>query len=148
MPSTHLSLHYHIVFSTKDRFPFIKGEWDDRLHAYLGGTIKTSEGVPLAINGVGDHVHILAGLRATHRLADFVQDVKQTSSRWVHETIGIKNFAWQPGYAAYTVSASNLDVVIKYIANQKEHHRKKSFQEEYVQFLKKSGVKYDEQYLW
>ncbi len=148
MPSTHTSLHFHIVFSTKDRFPFIQPEWEERLHTYLGGSIKTAEGVPLAINGTQDHIHLLVGLRATHTLADFVQDIKQTSSRWVHETIGIKSFAWQPGYGAYTVSASSLDSVTKYIGNQKEHHRKKSFQEEYVEFLKKSGVKYDERYLW
>lgn len=148
MPSTHTSLHYHIVFSTKDRFPFIKPEWEERLHAYLGGTIKTADAVPLAINGIDDHIHLLVGLRATHCLANFVQDVKQTSSRWIHETITIKNFAWQSGYGAYTVSPSNLDAVTKYIANQKEHHRHKTFQQEYVEFLKKSGVKYDERYLW
>src|SRR5262249_17795896 len=146
MPSTHTSLHFHIVFSTKDRFPFIKPEWEERLHEYLGGSIKTADGIPLAINGTEDHIHLLVGLRATHCLSDFVQDIKQTSSRWVHETIGIKNFAWQPGYGAYTVSASSVDALTKYIANQKEHHRSKSFQEEYVEFLKKSGVKYDERY--
>jgi putative transposase len=148
MPSTHTSLHYHIVFSTKDRFLFIKPEWEERLHAFVGGSIKTADGIPVAINGTDDHIHLLVGLRPTHCLADFVQDVKQTSSRWIHETIGVTNFAWQPGYGAYTVSASSVDSVTKYIGNQKEHHRKTSFQEEYVEFLKKSGVKYDERYLW
>ncbi len=148
MPSTHTSLHFHIVFSTKDRFPFIHPEWEEHLHAYPGGSNKTAEGIPLAINGTQNHIDLLVGLRATHRLADFVQDIKQTSSRWAHETIGVKNFAWQLGYGAYTVSASSLDPVTKSIGNQKEHHGKKSFQEEYVEFLKKSGVKYDERYLW
>jgi len=148
MPSTHLSLHYHIVFSTKDRYPFIADEWRGRLHEYLGGLVRAADGNPEAIGGTTDHVHLLAGLCATHSLATFVQDIKQTSSRWVHETIGVKNFAWQPGYGAFTVSVSNCNAVREYIANQAEHHRTKTFQEEYVAFLKKYLVGYDEKFLW
>ena len=148
MPATHLSLHYHIVFSTKDRHPFIADEWRNRLHEYLGGLVRTAEGFPEAIGGTNDHIHLLAGLRATIALASFVQDIKQTSSHWIHETIGVKNFAWQQGYGAFTVSVSNCDAVKEYITNQAEHHRTKSFQEEYVMFLQKHGVKYDENYLW
>ena len=148
MPATHLSLHYHIVFSTKDRYPFIVDEWRNRLHEYLGGLVRTAEGFPEAIGVTNDHVHLLAGLRATIALASFVQDIKQTSSHWIHETIGVKNFAWQQGYGAFTVSVSNCDVVKGYIINQAEHHRTKSFQEEYVTFLQKHSVKYDEKYLW
>ncbi|HXT13427.1 MAG TPA: IS200/IS605 family transposase [Candidatus Angelobacter sp.] len=107
MPATHLSLHYHIVFSTKDRYPYIEAEWSDRLHQYLGGLIKAADAFPEAIGGVPNHVHLLVGLRATHNLAKFVQDIKQTSSRWIHESVGMKNFAWQQGYAAFTVSVSN-----------------------------------------
>ena len=109
MPSTHLSLHYHIVFSTKDRQPFIADSWRSRLHEYLGGLIRAAEGIPEIVGGTEDHVHLLAGLRATHVLTSFVQDVKQSSSRWIHETIGVKEFAWQSGYGAFTVSASNRD---------------------------------------
>ena len=148
MPSTHLSLHYHIVFSTKDRHPFIADEWRNRLHEYLGGLVRVADGIPEAIGGTADHVHLLVGLRATHALASFVQDIKQTSSRWIHETIGEKNFTRQQGYGAFTVSVSNCEVVKRYIANQAEHHRTKSFQEEYVAFLKKHDVKYDEKHLW
>ena len=148
MPSTHLSLHFHIVFSTKDRHPFIADEWRNRLHAYLGGLVRAADGIPEATGGTADHVHLLAGLRATHSLAPFVQDIKQTSSRWIHETIGVKNFAWQPGYGAFTVSVSNGDAVKEYIANQAAHHRTKTFQEEYVTFLQKHRVEYDEKYLW
>jgi len=118
------------------------------LHEYLGGLVRAVEGFPEAIGGTNDHVHLLAGLRATIALASFVQDIKQTSSRWIHETIGVKNFAWQQGYGAFTVSVSNRDAVKEYIANQAEHHRTKSFQEEYVTFLQKHGIKYDEKYLW
>jgi REP element-mobilizing transposase RayT len=148
MPATHLSLHFHIVFSTKDRHPFIADEWSARLHEYLGGLVRAADGIPEAIDGTADHVHLLVGLRATHSLAPFVQDIKQTSSRWMHETIGVKNFAWQPGYGAFTVSVSNCGTVREYIANQAEHHRTKTFQEEYVAFLQKHEVDYDEKYLW
>ena len=148
MPSTHLSLHYHIVFSTKDRHPFIDDTWRSRLHEYLGGLVRNGEGIPEAIGGTDDHVHLLVGLRATHALASFVQDMKQASSRWIHETIGIKNFAWQPGYGAFTVSVSNCETVRDYIAHQKTHHRTRSFREEYVAFLQKHRVEYDDRYLW
>ncbi len=148
MPSTHLSLHYHLVFSTKDRHPFIAVAWQNRLHEYLGGLVRAAGGIPEAIGGMPDHVHLLVGLRATHSVATLVQDIKQTSSRWIHETIGVKNFSWQPGYAAFTVSVSNRAVVKKYIGSQSEHHRLKTFQEEYVTFLQKHDVEYDVKYLW
>ena len=118
MPATHLSLHYHIVFSTKDRRPFIGDEWRDRLYEYLGGLIRTADGIAEKIGGTTDHIHILAGLRATHQLATFVQDIKQTSSQWIHETINVKEFTWQQGYGAFTVSVSNCEAVRKYIADQ------------------------------
>ena len=110
--------------------------------------VRTAEGIPEAIGGMPDHVHLLVGLRATHSLATFVQDIKRTSSRWVHETIGIKNFSWQPGYGAFTVSVSNCAVVKEYICNQLEHHRLKTYQEEYVALLQKHGMEYDAKHLW
>ena len=148
MPATHLSLHFHIVFSTKDRHPFIADEWRSRLHEYLGGLVRAADGIPEAIGGTADHVHLLVGLRATHSLAALVQDIKQTSSRWIHETIGVKNFAWQPGYGAFTVSVSNCGMVKRYIAKQVEHHRARTFQDEYVALLQRHGVGYDKKYLW
>ena len=148
MPSTHLSLHYHVVFSTKARAPVIAAAWRERLHAYLGGVVRNVEGVPEAIGGVTDHVHLLIGLRATAYLADVVRDVKAVSSRWVHEEIGDRTFAWQEGYGAFAVSASQREMVGEYIARQEEHHRKRTFQKEYLELLKRSGVEYDERYLW
>ena len=148
MPSTHLSLHYHLVFSTKDRAPIILSAWRERLHAYIGGVARNLEGVPEAIGGVADHVHLLIGLRATARLADVVRDVKAVSSRWVHSEIGERTFAWQEGYGAFTVSASQCRAVREYIARQEEHHRKRTFQEEYIELLQRSGVEYDERHLW
>jgi putative transposase len=148
MSSTHLSLHCHVVFGTKHQRPLIAADWRPRLHAYLGGAAKTLDIIPEAIGGVADHVHLLVGMRATHRLADVMRDVKRTSSAWVHETVGEKDFEWQDGYGAFTVSVSLLETVRNYIAHQEEHHRKKTFQEEYVELLQRSGVEYDERYLW
>ncbi len=148
MPSTHVSLHYHLVFSTKDRIPHMHKDWRWRLHAYLGGIVNELGGVPVTIGGVEDHVHLLVGLRATHCLSDVMQKVKGSSSLWVHEELHKPLFAWQEGYGAFTVSASQMDTVKRYIENQEEHHRQKSFQDEYLEFLQKYGVEYDERYLW
>jgi putative transposase len=147
MPSTHVSLRYHIVFSTKSRFPFIANSWRSRLHEYIGGCIRTFGGVPLQIGGVADHLHLLVGLKATHAPADLVREVKKSSTTWVRESIDVK-FQWQEGYAAFTVSGCDVQSVVTYIASQEEHHRTKSFQDEYVEFLIEQGVAYDERYLW
>ncbi len=113
----------------------------------MGGVLREMKVVPEAVGGVADHVHLLVGLKATHRLADVLRDVKRAASEWVHETIGDRAFAWQEGYGAFTVSASLREAVRHYIAQQEEHHRVRTFREEYVDFLIKSGVEYDERYL-
>ena len=148
MPSTHLSLHYHLVFSTKNRIPFIKSEWRFDLHAYLGGIVKGLKGVPLAVGGVEDHAHLLIGLRATHRLDYVVRDVKSGSSGWVHDLVRLRKFEWQGGYLGVTVSPSQIARVKQYILTQEEHHRRKSFQDEYLELLKLSAIEYDERYVW
>lgn len=148
MPSTHLSLHYHIVFSTKERRKTIPQKWRERLHAYTGGIVQNIGGLAEAIGGVEDHIHLLIGLRATHCLADVVRDVKSNSSRWVRDEADDKSFAWQEGYGAFTVSAQLTTQVREYIVNQEKHHHIRSFQEEYVDFLKRGMVEYDERYLW
>jgi putative transposase len=147
MPSTYLSLHYHLLFSTKDRFPFIEREWRGRLHDYLGGTIRGLGGFPEGVGGVADHVHLLVGLTAKHCIADVLRELKKASSVWVHETIGSSKFSWQEGYAAFTVSASARRAVQQYIANQEEHHRKKSFCEELLELLAEAEIEYDPKYL-
>jgi putative transposase len=147
MPSTYLSLHYHLVFGTKNREPFIAPAWKSRLHDYLGGTIRGLGGYPEGVGGVADHVHLLVGLKATHCLADVLRELKKASSAWVHEEIGLRGFAWQEGYAAFTVSATSREAVRHYIANQEEHHRVKSFREELIEMLNKAGIEYDAQYL-
>src|SRR5262249_14195795 len=124
MGGTYLSLHYHLVFSTKDRYPWIVKTWRARLHEYLGGTVRGLHGHPRNVNGIEDHVHLLLDLRATHRLADFMRELKESSSVWVHEIIENRAFGWQVGYAAFTVSPTALKAVSRYIDRQEEHHRK------------------------
>src|SRR5579864_1598637 len=147
MPSTYLSLHYHLIFATKNREPFIVPEWRPRLHEYLGGTIAGLGGFPQGIGGVADHVHLLVGLRATHCLADLMRELKKNASIWIHEQIGLPTFAWQEGYAAFTVSPPARPAVQKYIANQEVHHRVNSYREELIAMLETAGVEYDEKYL-
>lgn len=147
MPSTYLSLHYHLVFGTKDRVPSIDAAWQGRLHEYLGGTVRGLGGVPDGIGGVADHVHLLVGLKATHCLADLMRELKKAASFWVHEEIGVRSFAWQEGYAAFTVSATARDGVRHYIADQAQHHRVRTFREELIAMLEKAGVAYDPRYL-
>ena len=148
MPSTHSSLHYHIVFSTKNRVPSIRVEWRDRLHTYLGGIIRTMEGIPIVAGGVDDHVHMLVTLKPVHRVSDVLRDLKKSSSTWVHDEIERKAFGWQEGYGAFTVSPSNIPSVKRYIERQEEHHRKRTFREEYLELLRRHGVEFDERYLW
>ena len=147
MSSTHLSLHYHIVFGTKNHEPLIHTAWRRELHAYLGGIVRTANGIAESVGGVSDHVHLLIGLRVTHRLADVLRELKAVSSGWVHNEIGMRAFAWQEGYGAFTVSASQRDAVRHYIEQQTEHHRTRTFREEYLELLCRSGVEFDERYL-
>lgn len=128
--STFLSLHYHVVFSTKNRLPLIEDSWRIRFHAFLGGVVSQLGGVPESVGGVSDHVHLLMGLRATHRLSDIMRDIKSTSSRWVREVLLLPSFGWQDGYAAFTVSPSSRESVRPYIENQEAHHRAWSFADE------------------
>ncbi len=147
MSSTHLSLHYHIVFGTKNHEPMIQAAWRDKLHAYLGGIIRMADGIAESIGGVSDHVHLLIGLSATHRLADVLRELKAVSSGWVHNEIGVRGFAWQEGYGAFTVSASQRGALRRYIEQQEEHHRTRTFREEYLDLLRRSGVEFDERYV-
>jgi len=146
MGSTFLSLHYHIVFSTKERRPFLLDSWRARMHEYLGGTVRGLGGIPESIGGVADHVHLLVGLRATHCLADFMQELKKATSVWAKE-YHEPEFGWQDGYAAFTVSYTHIDPVKEYIRTQEEHHWQTDFIEELKRLLEKNGVEYKPDYL-
>jgi REP element-mobilizing transposase RayT len=136
-----------LVFSTKRREPQIAVSWITRLHEYLGGTVNNLDGFGQGVGGTADHVHLLVGLKATHHLADFMRELKKASFKWVHDEIGVKDFGWQDGYAAFTVSATARASVQGYIANQAEHHRHKSFREELIEMLNKAQVEFDERFL-
>lgn len=144
---SYISMHAHIVFATKYRQKLIVPDWRERLHEYLGGTAKGLGAISQGIGGVEDHVHLLIGFKATHRLSDFMQELKKASSAWVHDKIGLSEFAWQEGYSAFSVSPTVRPEVQRYIANQERHHRKKSHKEELVELLEKAGVEYDPKYL-
>lgn len=146
MASTYLSLHYHLIFATKDRKPIILADWRSRLHEYLGGTIQGLGGFSEGVGGTADHVHILVSLKSTHCLADIMRELKKSASEWVHEVIGDGSFSWQVGYAAFTVSPSGRGAVKSYIANQEEHHRTRDSREELLELLKLAEVDYDPRY--
>jgi len=149
MANTFSSLHYHIIFSTKQREPWIRREIEERLWAYLGGIASQVEVKPLVIGGMEDHVHILLGMPPSISVSEAVKRIKGGSSVWIKENLpGCRSFVWQDGYGAFTVSKSQMLEVAEYIRNQREHHRYKTFQEEYRAFLDRHEIAYDERYLW
>ena len=142
------SLKYHVVFSTKGRVESLDGDFRLRLYDYLGGIVKNVGGCLIAANGPGNHIHLAVEVGPQVALVDFVRDIKANSSKWVHETFEEKgDFGWQDGYSAFTVSASGLSQLVKYIENQEEHHRVMSFQEELAALLQRHKIEYDERYM-
>jgi putative transposase len=137
----------HFIFSTQGRRPLLKPDFRTDLFSYLGGIIREMDGTALIIKGTADHVHMLVRLRPAHSPAEIVRVAKANSSRWVHQKWD-SDFAWQTGYGVFSVSESSVSAVTRYIAEQEEHHRKLSFQEEYVAFRKKNNVAHDERYIW
>lgn len=150
MSQSYVCLHYHLVFSTKNRVPAIAPAIEPRLWEYLAGTVRGLGGTPIQVGGIEDHVHLLVTLRQEPSLADVLRDIKAASSGWVHDTFSdARDFWWQGGYGAFTVSHSNIDTVKAYIANQREHHKnlKMSFADELRKLLKKHEVAFKEEYL-
>ena len=141
--------YLHIVFSTKHRQPLITDDVENELHAYLGGICKNLECQPIKVGGYTDHIHILCMLSKKIALMKLLEEIKSHSSKWI-KTKGdaFSSFYWQDGYGAFSVNPSEVDAVISYISNQKEHHSKKTFQDEYRAFLNKYQVEYDERYVW
>jgi REP element-mobilizing transposase RayT len=149
MPHSFASLLVHIIFSTKNRAGELSPQLAARLFPYMGGIIRERKGVPVIINGPADHVHRLVYVSATESIADLLRVVKTNSSRWVHEQFPEqKRFGWQAGYGAFTVSGSRAARVTDYIAAQQEHHRRVSFQEEFLAFLRNHGMAHDVRDLW
>ena len=142
-------LTYHVVFATKYRRPTINDAIQERLYEYIGGTLRAKKGHLIEIGGTADHVHILARLSPSLAVADVVRDVKANSSKWMTDQIEVTSrFEWQKGYGAFTVSYSRTQSVQEYIRNQEEHHRTKTFQEEYIEFLKRHKIEFRLEYLF
>src|SRR5256885_161101 len=144
---SYTNLLYHIVFATKERAPLITDELRADFHAYLGGTMRGLEGIALEVGGVEDHVHILAKIKPTIAVAEFIKQLKADSSGWANKK-SRGRFAWQTRYGAFSVSESQVEKVRAYVRNQAEHHRRVSFAEEFKALLKAHHVEFDERYLW
>jgi putative transposase len=149
MPKSYTNLLYHIVFSTRDRRPLITPDRRPRLYEYIGGTIRNLGGILLAIGGVEDHAHLLAKLRPDKALSKLLCELKSNSSGWMHDVFpDARDFYWQKGYGAFTVSMSQVPLVSAYIANQERHHAKRSFRDEFVEMLRVNEIDFDEKFLW
>ncbi len=148
MPQSLSQIYVHLVFSTKDREPCIRAAIQPQLHAYLAGTLNAIDCPALCVGGMPDHVHLFFRLARTTALSDAVKAAKVESSKWMKEQGGIGTFAWQAGYGAFSVSASQVETVTHYIRNQAEHHAERSFQEEFRRMLELYQIAYNEAYVW
>ncbi len=147
MSQTASNLVIHMIFSTKARQSLLTPEIRDDVFAYLGGVIREMHGTALIVGGMADHIHMLFRIRPVQAVAEIARVVKANSSRWLRKK-GNAHFSWQNGYGAFSVSESNVPAVTRYIATQEEHHKKLTFQQEFIAFLKKNKVAYDERYIW
>lgn len=142
-------LYVHLIYHIKTTSVPIRQKDEKRLYAYIGSIIKTNESIPIIINGIEDHIHILFVMSKNIALSKIVEEIKRNSSRWIKDIDNhYKNFAWQGGYGGFSISPSLHDKTKRYIQNQKAHHKKISFQDEYLMFLKEYGIDYNEQYIW
>lgn len=149
MANTYTQIHIHFVFAVKFRHGIIQTKWKGNLYKYITGIVQNNNHKLLEINGMPDHIHILIGLRPSQSISDLMKDVKQGSSLWINENrLTGEHFEWQEGYGAFSHSKSQIDRVIHYIQNQEEHHKKKTFREEYLDLLQKFEIEYDEKYIF
>jgi len=149
MANTYTQIHIQAVFSVQNRDCVIQKTWKDELYKYMIGIISNHGHKVLAINGMPDHVHVFFGMRPTQSLSDVMQDLKGDSSKWINQKgFVIGRFSWQEGYGAFSYSKSHVNAVIEYVKNQEEHHRNKTFIEEYHEFLKKFEVDFDNKYIF
>jgi len=149
MANTYTQIHIQAVFAVQNRISLISQTWENRLYQYITGIIRNNGHKLLLINGMPDHIHILFGMRPTQSLSDLMQDIKGDSSKWINQNKLIKgDFSWQEGYGAFSYSKSQISDVANYIENQKQHHSKHAFIEEYQKFLKDYEIDYDERYIF
>jgi putative transposase len=147
--STYTQLYIHVVFAVKGRESLVLPEWEEQLYKYITGIVQNKQQKMLAINGMPDHIHFFIGMKPSCSLSDLVREIKKSSNEFINEKKFTKyKFSWQEGFGAFSYSHSQLTDVIQYIMNQKAHHKKKTFKEEYLDFLNKFEVEYNEQYLF
>ena len=148
MANTFTQIYIHFVFAVQNRASLIQPEWKDELYKYITGIVQKNGHKIIAINGTANHVHIFIGYKPHQLIPDLMQDVKGSSSKWINEKKFVKGkFNWQEGYGAFSNSHSQIDQVVRYISNQEKHHKKQSFQEEYIFLLKKFNIQFDEKYI-
>jgi len=149
MANTYTQAYFHLVFSPKNREALIDRHWKNELEMYITGIIQNHGHKLLAINSIPDHIHIFIGYNLNQLIPDLVEEIKTSSNSWIKQKkLSPFKFAWQRGYGAFTHSHSQIDAVVKYIGNQQEHHRKKSFREEYLEMLQKNNIKFCDEYLF
>ena len=149
MANTYSNLFYHIVFSTKGRKNLIDREIEQRVWAYIGGIARNREIVAVQVGGIENHIHVLIMAKPKFAPSQIVQWLKGESSRWIHETFPeLRSFEWQDGFGVFSVSKSNVPEVVEYIKNQREHHARQTFEDEYISMLKLNGIDYDERYVF
>jgi putative transposase len=149
MAHSYVNSLFHCVFSTKERQPLIAESLQERLWPYIGGIARDNKMKALAIGGIEDHAHVLLSLPSTMTISKAIQLIKGGSSKWIHDEYSEhQRFAWQEGYGAFSIGVSQVDETKQYIAKQREHHHKKTFQEEYLSFLAKHSIEYDPRYVW
>ena len=149
MANTYTQLYFHIVFAVKGRSNYISEQWKDELYKYISGIIANKDQKLMIVNGMPNHIHLLIGTKPNCNLSDLIRDIKANSSKWINEKKFTNfHFEWQTGFGAFTVSQSVVPKVIEYIKNQEEHHRKKTFKEEYVEFLKAYQIDFKDEYLF
>ncbi|HAO22115.1 MAG TPA: IS200/IS605 family transposase [Desulfobacteraceae bacterium] len=149
MAGTFSQIYIQVVFAVKGRENLIGKSWKDELHKYIAGIIKGKEQKPIIVNGMPDHIHAFIGLRPSMAISDLVRDIKNNSSNFINKMKFVRGkFSWQEGYGAFSYAHSQIDNVYKYIMNQEEHHRKNTFREEYLNFLKKFEIEHEERFLF
>ena len=149
MPNTYTQIYIQTVFAVENRISLIKESWKEELHKYITGIVQNNNHKLIAINSMPNHVHTFIGMKPTQSVSDLLQDIKGCSSTWINEKRFVRgHFNWQSGYGAFSYSHSQIDTVVKYIQNQQEHHKKKTFRQEYIEFLEKFHIDYDERYIF
>jgi REP element-mobilizing transposase RayT len=149
MANTYTKIYIHCIFSVKNKLSLIRPQWKEDLFRYISGIVENNNHKMIAINGMSDHLHLFIGMKPTQSLSDLMQDIKGSSSRWIHEKRYVKgHFEWQAGFGAFSYSVSQIEDVVKYIQNQEQHHKTSSFIMEYIKLLNKFQVPYDERYIF